>query len=89
MKSEERGERRREEDPLVDHERADLNLLTFQLPSVDQRVLLVKESDERRSIVPSITFRSEDEPVKKSLLEAILVESMYLSARRTPGIGIC
>ena len=58
------GERRRGEDPLVDHERADLDLLPFQLPGVDQRVLLVKECDERRSIVPSIAFRREDEPGK-------------------------
>ena len=66
MKSEERGkgEGKKTVDLLVDHERTDLDLLPFQLPGVDQRVLLIKECDKRRSVVPSVTFRCENKPGK-------------------------
>lgn len=69
----------KERDVLVDHQRADDDLLTLDLASVYQCVLLVKERDERRAIMSTIRLRREYESITG-------VTSAYATSKRQPGI---
>ena len=53
-------------DELVNHERADDDLLPFQSALFNQFILLVKKCDKFGPIVTTIALRSKNEPFTRS-----------------------
>lgn len=47
---------------LIYHQRTNPNLLSVNLATINQRILLVEERNERRTIMSTVRFRGEDEP---------------------------
>ena len=74
-------EREKGKSLLVDHERADFNLFPRELPSVDQRILLVEERHERRPIMASIALRRENESSRFVKYATIAVGCMCVRRR--------